>query len=98
MANGTLTRSSTDKILSGVCGGIAKYLDVDASIVRLVTVLIVLFTGFGPLAYLLLWVLLPEDKSGVRGIDMVKDEATKLKTSYDQKKSGDYVHNPDDLR
>ena len=98
---GTLYRSSTDKILGGVCGGIAKYLNVDVTIVRIITALAVVFTGFGPILYLLLWAILPEQSTGVRGIDMMKDEATKLKGQYDQKRQAKQeqpVHNPHDLR
>lgn len=45
-----LTRSVTDKLLYGVCGGIANYLDIDSSVVRLIYVLLMLVSGFFPLA------------------------------------------------
>ncbi|MGY4719779.1 PspC domain-containing protein [Naumannella cuiyingiana] len=63
-----LTRSSSDKILGGVCGGIARYLGVDAGLTRLVTVALILFTGIGPFAYLAAWFLLP-DEQGRSGLD-----------------------------
>ena len=42
-----LTRSATDKKLGGVCGGIAEYLDVDTTVIRLAWVLFALFLGGG---------------------------------------------------
>ena len=88
-----LTRSS-DRIIAGVAGGIAKYLNVDASIVRIITALIVLFTGVGPLAYLVAWLILPEENTGRTGIDAITGGVKKAKESYDSNK----VHNPNDLR
>jgi len=54
-----LYRDGSDKILGGVCGGIAHYLRVDASIVRILFVLLFFGGGTGFLIYLLLWVILP---------------------------------------
>lgn len=68
-----LTRSTTDKFLGGVCGGLASYLGVDSGIVRLVTVLLAIFTQVGWVAYLVLWALLPTDSSGRTGFDEAKD-------------------------
>ena len=48
-----LTRSATDKKLGGVCGGIAEYLDVDTTVIRLAWVLFALFLGGGILAYII---------------------------------------------
>ena len=48
-----LYKSRTDKKLCGVCGGLAKYLEVDATIVRLITVVIALACGSGLLAYII---------------------------------------------
>ena len=88
-----LTRSS-DRIIAGVAGGLAKYLDVDASIVRIVTALVVLFTGIGPVLYIAAWLLLPEEGTGRTGIDAITGGVKKAKDSYDANK----VHNPHDLR
>jgi phage shock protein C len=58
-----LTLSATDKKIAGVCGGIAKYLDVDPTIVRLIWVaLSVVPGGFigGAIAYLLAWIIIPK--------------------------------------
>lgn len=57
-----LTRSTTNRIIAGVCGGIAEYLNVDATFVRLAFVLLIWF-GMSPLVYLVLWAVLPTDRS-----------------------------------
>jgi len=55
-----LVRSTSDKVFGGVCGGLARYFGIDATIVRLVFVLAVL-SGISPLVYLILWVVMPEE-------------------------------------
>ena len=56
-----LTRSRDDRWLGGVCGGVAAYAGVDATLVRLLVVVGTIL-GFGSLlvAYLVAWVLMPE--------------------------------------
>lgn len=56
---GRLYRDENDKILGGVCGGLATYLRVDPTIVRLVFALISFGAGTGILLYILLWIILP---------------------------------------
>ncbi|MGB9632970.1 MAG: PspC domain-containing protein, partial [Chloroflexaceae bacterium] len=53
-----LARSRTDRIIGGVCGGLARYFGIDATIVRLVFVLAVL-SGLSPLIYVILWIIMP---------------------------------------
>lgn len=58
--NRRLTRSA-DRILAGVCGGIANYLGVDPTAVRVAYVLLTVLTCFsGILAYLIMWLIIPE--------------------------------------
>jgi phage shock protein C len=54
-----LTRSETDKILAGVCGGIATYLGIDSLLVRLAFVVLLFASGIGFPIYLILWVIMP---------------------------------------
>ena len=56
-----LTRSTSDKKLGGVAGGLAAYFDVDPVIVRIAFVVTTLFSGAGAVAYLAGMVLLPTD-------------------------------------
>lgn len=55
-----LYRSKANRKIAGVCGGIAEYLGIDPTIVRLVWVLSIFFGGFGVLAYLITWLVMPE--------------------------------------
>lgn len=64
---GRLTRSNTDKIVAGVCGGIASYLNVDPTLVRLAFVLLVLVGGVSPFIYLILWAVLPTESTVGQG-------------------------------
>lgn len=58
-----LYRSTTDKKLGGVCGGLAEYMNADTNLIRLAFVLLLLVTGFVPfgLTYIVAWIILPED-------------------------------------
>lgn len=58
-----LRRSSTDKIVGGVAGGLARYLGVDPAIVRIVLALTMFLGGIGFVAYVLAWILLPVDSA-----------------------------------
>jgi len=55
-----LERSTRDKWIGGVCGGLGHYFDIDPTIVRLI--FLVAFFGFGTglLVYLVLWVVMPQ--------------------------------------
>jgi phage shock protein C len=56
--SGRLERSRTDRVIGGVCGGIAEYLDVDPTFVR-VAMVILGFFGIGILVYFVLLILMP---------------------------------------
>lgn len=57
-----LVRSRTDRMLGGVCGGVAEYLGVDATLVRILVVVgTVLGLGSLVLAYIAGWILIPEE-------------------------------------
>ncbi len=53
-----LTRSQ-DKKLAGVCGGLAEYLGIDPTIVRVIWLIAVLVYGSGLILYLILWLVMP---------------------------------------
>jgi phage shock protein PspC (stress-responsive transcriptional regulator) len=55
-----LYKSSDDRMIAGVCGGIAEYFGIDAVIVRVIAVALVFAGGAGLLAYLAAWLLVPE--------------------------------------
>jgi phage shock protein C len=55
-----LTRSETNRVIGGVAGGIAQRIGVDPTLLRVAWVLAAFFGGFGILAYLILWIVLPK--------------------------------------
>ena len=55
-----LYKSSTDKKLAGVCGGIAEYFNIDSTLVRLGWVLFSLLGGSGLLAYIIAAIIMPD--------------------------------------
>lgn len=56
-----LYRSVREKMLGGVCGGLAEYFDIDPTIVRVLFVVSLLFGGAGIIAYIILWIIVPEE-------------------------------------
>jgi phage shock protein C len=56
-----LHRSRTERMIAGVCGGLAEYFNIDPTLVRVLWVLAVLLAGTGVLAYIILWILMPLD-------------------------------------
>ncbi len=54
-----LTRSATDRIVAGVCGGVAAYIGVDLVIVRLLFLVLAFASGIGLFLYTILWVVMP---------------------------------------
>jgi phage shock protein C len=54
-----LFRSSSDKVVAGVCGGLAQYFNVDPALVRLAFVLFALVGGASVLLYIVLWIAVP---------------------------------------
>jgi phage shock protein PspC (stress-responsive transcriptional regulator) len=59
-----LRRSRSDRIVAGVCGGLAKWLDWDPTVVRVAYVVASLVSAAFPgmLAYVILWFVMPEEK------------------------------------
>lgn len=60
-----LYRSEKDKMIGGVCGGIAKYFGVDPVLIRVIAIILFFMSGFGFLAYIIMWIIMPLEKSKV---------------------------------
>ncbi|RRR78416.1 MAG: PspC domain-containing protein [Candidatus Viridilinea halotolerans] len=60
--NQRLVRSANDRMFAGVCGGLAHYFNLDATVLRIVFVVAVL-SGVSPLIYLILWILMPLERT-----------------------------------
>ena len=60
-----LVRSTNDRKIAGVCAGIADYFDIDTTLVRVLWLLATLVPGPNILAYIILWIAVPEGPTGV---------------------------------
>jgi phage shock protein C len=58
--NKKLNRSVKDKVIGGVAGGLAEYFEIDPVIVRVLFVVSLFFHGAGFIAYIVLWIIVPE--------------------------------------
>lgn len=59
-----LRRSRTDRVIAGVCGGIGRYLGVDAVLIRIAFVVLAVAGGGGVLVYIFAWIVIPEEREG----------------------------------
>lgn len=81
-----LTLSATDKKIAGVCGGLAEYFNTDATLVRLIFVVLIMLGGSGVIVYLIAWIMLPRPYhvaawAANAGAASVRVETTKLGTT-----------------
>ncbi len=60
MATSQLYRSTTNKVIAGVCGGLGEYFDIDPMIIRALFVLAFFMSGTGILLYIVLWLVIPD--------------------------------------
>lgn len=56
-----LYRSRSDRMIAGICGGLADYFNLDPTLVRIITVVIALLPGPAVIAYLIAWLIVPEE-------------------------------------
>jgi phage shock protein C len=77
-----ILRSRNERMIAGVCGGLAAYFNIDPLIVRLGFALLAMVNGVGIMLYLLLWLLLPNEDSAVgdsRG--QVRENVNEMRTT-----------------
>jgi len=80
-----LYRSRTERVLWGVCGGLAKYFDTDPTIVRVIAVLLIFADGLGILAYIVMAIIVPLEGSKVATPrEAVKENIEDMKASASQ--------------
>ncbi len=73
------TRSNSDKVLAGVCGGLGAYFEIDPTVFRIIFVVATFFGGFGLLLYIILALLVPaEDQAPDEPIKKVKSVAAQM--------------------
>ena len=56
-----LMRSVTDRKIAGVCGGLAKYLNVDPTVIRIIFLIALICGSIGFWAYIIVWIAAPEE-------------------------------------
>jgi len=77
-----LYRSEDNKVIGGVCGGLGDYFDVDPVLLRVVAVVLFFLNGFGLLAYIVGWIVIPKrERFGVVTPEEQRAAETKLEQS-----------------
>ena len=56
-----LYRLRKNRVIAGICSGLAEYFDIDPIIVRLITLILVLSFGAGLIVYIIAWIVVPEE-------------------------------------
>ena len=83
MSSHLLSRSETDKKIGGVCGGLAAYFGIDATLVR-VGVVVAGLMGWGVLAYVILWIVLPTGPSSTPAIRLAEERFARGEIGADE--------------
>ena len=75
-----LYRSQSDRMIWGVCGGLAKYFDIDPTIVRIIAVLTIFLGSFGIWAYIILAIVVPlEGSKATEPKETIKENVDEMK-------------------
>lgn len=56
-----LTRSRSERVIGGVCGGLADYFKIDVTLLRIITFILIFFGGISIWVYIILWIVIPEE-------------------------------------
>lgn len=107
-----LYRSRSDRMIWGICGGLAKYFDMDPVIIRIIFVLLIFANGIGILAYIIMAIVVPlegskatESKATIKeNVEELKETATELGheirsafTAEDKTEATERIHRRRDL-
>ena len=102
-----LYRSKSDRMIWGVCGGLAEYFDVDPTLIRIIAVLSIFISGAGILAYIIMAIVIPSESSKAttpkdaikENVEEVKETASELGreiqstfTGKDEAREADRIH------
>lgn len=75
-----LYRSESEKVIAGICGGLARYFEIDPVIIRILFIALAVFGGGGFVLYLILWLVIPsKSKLGKKSEDYIKENVEELK-------------------
>lgn len=86
MENKRFERSATNKVIGGVCAGLADYLNMDVTLVRVLFVVAALCGSFGFWLYIILWIVAPSQK--VIGFNCQNDEPVDISMNEEDDKKG----------
>ncbi|NLI92688.1 MAG: PspC domain-containing protein [Peptococcaceae bacterium] len=86
--NKPLYRSNRNKVLAGVCSGIAEYFEMDPTIIRIIWVLSI-FAGVGIIAYIVCWLIMPESYETFSSSG--DESTTKDSSHFDKEKSKHFL-------
>ncbi|CAG0936275.1 hypothetical protein TFLX_05143 [Thermoflexales bacterium] len=82
MSNQRLYRSTSDRTIAGVCGGLGKYFNVDPTIVRLLFLLLLFLGGSAIPLYIVLWIIVPDEQQrGASAQEVLQANAQELTRS-----------------
>jgi phage shock protein C len=56
-----LYRSKTDRKLAGICGGLAQYFNIDATLIRVLFIVLAVLGGSGLILYVAMWIIVPKE-------------------------------------
>ena len=79
-----LTRSTTDRVIAGVAGGIAERFGLDPTLVRIAWVVSVFFGGLGILLYVVLWIALPKGPAQVPAVRIAEERYARGEISSEE--------------
>lgn len=79
MSTERLSRNESDKMIAGICGGIANYINIDSVLVRALFFFLIFASGIGILIYMILWFIMPlENNLNSSGIDVIQDNIEEM--------------------
>lgn len=86
MSEARPTRSNTDQIISGVCGGLATYIGIDSVFIRLGFLVLLFASGIGLPIYLILWVIMPQEGASENtNADVIKQNIEEMGDTLSKK-------------
>jgi len=85
-------RSRKDFMIAGVCGGIAEYFEIDSTLVRLLAILVVLLGGVGVIAYIIAWIIIPQNPEQETERSKDYDRVEEIDINQEEGKKDNYKH------
>lgn len=96
-----LYKSRKNKMIDGVCGGIAEYFNMDPTIIRIIAVIIACFKGAGLIAYIIACFVIPAGESPEDDVDNLKsaniDNEGKASSSAEKKSKDSKIHSDEEF-